>query len=90
MKTSSVIASAWVAAVALGLASGAAVAADKPEKCYGIAKAGKNDCGTAKHACAAVAKADNEPDEWLFMPKGLCEKITGGSTKPLVAAKADK
>jgi uncharacterized membrane protein len=90
MKMSKVLASAMAAAVGLGLASGSAIAADKPEKCYGVVKAGKNDCGTAKHACAGVAKGDNTADEWLFMPKGLCDKIVGASTKAPAAAKEDK
>jgi len=69
--------------VALGLS--AAVMAgpvEQPkdtEKCFGIAKAGQNDCGTAKHACAASAKADNDPAEWKYVPKGTCEKA-GGKT----------
>ncbi len=51
------------------------------EKCYGIAKKGQNDCGTARHTCAGKAKKDNEPDEWKYVPKGTCEKM-GGSLKP--------
>jgi uncharacterized membrane protein len=91
MTISKVLTSALVAAVGLSVASGAvAAAAEKPEKCYGIVKAGKNDCGTSKHGCAGVAKADNAADEWLFMPKGLCDKIVGASTTPADAAKTDK
>lgn len=48
------------------------------ERCYGIARAGQNDCATAQHACAAKATADNDPKEWIMVPKGLCQKITGG------------
>jgi uncharacterized membrane protein len=51
------------------------------EKCYGIAKKGQNDCGTARHTCAGKAKKDNEPDEWKYVPKGTCEKM-GGSLTP--------
>jgi uncharacterized membrane protein len=52
------------------------------EKCYGIAAAGKNDCGTAKHACAGQgAKVDKDPNEWKYVPKGTCEKV-GGMTAP--------
>jgi len=46
-------------------------------KCYGIAKAGKNDCATASHGCAGAAKADNDPAEWKFAPKAECEKQGG-------------
>jgi len=68
--------------VALGLAQGAAAqdAKDK-EKCYGIAKAGQNDCGTATHTCAGKAKKDNAPDEWKMVAKGTCEKL-GGKKQP--------
>jgi len=51
------------------------------EKCYGIAKAGQNDCGTALHGCGGLAKTDNAADEWKYVPKGTCEKA-GGSTQP--------
>ena len=47
------------------------------EACYGVAKAGQNDCGTATHGCAAAAKVDNDPNEWKFVAKGTCTKIGG-------------
>ena len=69
----------------IALSHGDAVLAQdkKPprEKCYGIAKKGQNDCGTARHTCAGKAKKDNEPDEWKYVPQGTCEKM-GGSLKP--------
>jgi uncharacterized membrane protein len=76
------IASAVAGLVALGLAP-ATQAQDKggaKEKCYGIAKAGQNDCGTAAHTCAGKATKDNAPEEWKYVPKGTCEKA-GGKTK---------
>lgn len=68
--------------VSLGLST-AAFAGDKPDKdkCYGVAKAGKNDCASASHSCAGHAKADNDPAEWKYVPKGECEKM-GGKTAP--------
>lgn len=51
------------------------------EKCYGIAKMGMNDCATATASCASSATKDKQKDAFLFMPKGLCEKIVGGSLK---------
>ena len=48
------------------------------ERCYGVARAGHNDCGTAHHACAQQSTADAAPDEWLMVPAGLCERIRGG------------
>ena len=47
------------------------------EICYGVAKAGQNDCGTATHGCAAMGKVDNDPAEWKFVAKGTCTKIGG-------------
>ena len=49
------------------------------EKCYGVAKAGQNDCGTARHSCAGKATQDKSPDEWKYVPKGTCEQM-GGKT----------
>lgn len=51
------------------------------EKCYGIVKIGLNDCATATASCAGSSTKDNQKDAFLFMPKGLCEKIVGGSLK---------
>ena len=49
------------------------------EKCYGVVSAGKNDCGSADgaHSCAGMAKIDNDPNEWIYVPKGLCDRIGG-------------
>lgn len=47
------------------------------EKCAGIAKAGKNDCGTSLHSCAGMAKKDSDKEEWVFVPSGTCSKIAG-------------
>jgi uncharacterized membrane protein len=49
------------------------------EKCYGIAKAGKNDCQTANSSCAGTSRRNNQGDAWVYMPKGACDKIVGGS-----------
>jgi len=51
------------------------------EKCYGIAKAKMNDCGTNQHACAGQAKKDSDPHEWIYVLKGNCKRIVGGSMK---------
>jgi uncharacterized membrane protein len=59
------------------------VAADDPntERCYGVAKAGKNDCAGPGHVCAGLAKTDGNPDEYVDLPKGTCERIVGGILK---------
>jgi uncharacterized membrane protein len=65
-------------AVGSALVSSPAMAASK-EKCYGIAAAGQNDCATKTSSCAGTSKVDNQGDAFLAVPKGLCEKIAGGS-----------
>jgi uncharacterized membrane protein len=59
------------------------------EKCYGVAKAGQNDCGTATHGCAGQAAVDNDPAEWRSVPKGSCEK-GGGKLSPPQQGKPGK
>jgi uncharacterized membrane protein len=85
MKDSKAITCAAVAGLfamtTLG-AAGTAFAEDKPEKCYGVVKAGKNDCQTSSGACAGTVKNDAQADAWLYLPKGTCEKVVGGSLKP--------
>lgn len=65
------------------LGSLGATAAEKTpvEKCYGVVKAGKNDCQTAVSACAGTATKDSQKDAWIYLPKGSCEKIVGASLK---------
>jgi uncharacterized membrane protein len=79
MKINTLAASAVSALVAFGLSAAPALAEDKPEKCYGIVKAAKNDCQTANNACSGHSSADNQADAWIYLPKGTCEKIVGGS-----------
>jgi uncharacterized membrane protein len=69
------IAAALAAALVL---PAAAQAQGNMEKCYGVAKAGKNDCQTAKSSCAGTSKTDAQADAWVSLPKGACEKIVGG------------
>ena len=56
----------------------AAESADK-DKCFGIAKAGQNDCATANgsHSCAGQAKKDMDSNEWKYVAKGSCQKLGG-------------
>ena len=49
------------------------------EKCYGVAKAGKNDCAGAAHSCSGQGKKDAAATEWVKVPKGTCERLVGGS-----------
>ena len=54
----------------------------KFEKCYGVVKAGKNDCQTATSSCAGTSKRDMQADAWVYLPAGTCAKVAGGSTEP--------
>ncbi|MFP5393858.1 MAG: DUF2282 domain-containing protein [Gammaproteobacteria bacterium] len=87
---------ALIAAALAGLcatsATSAAYADEMPakgdrEKCYGVAKAGQNDCGTSAHGCAGQATVDNDPEEWKYVAKGTCEQVGGKLTKPAKPAK---
>jgi uncharacterized membrane protein len=72
--------------LALGAAAFAAptYAADKPdqEKCYGVAKAGKNDCAGPAHACQGQSKETASKKDFIAVPKGTCERLVGGSLQP--------
>ena len=74
--------SALASVLALGLLSGAQAADEKAkEKCYGIAKAGQNDCAnlSGTHSCAGQSKTDNAVEEWKYVDKGTCAKLGGKS-----------
>lgn len=82
LKTKSVLAaSAMIAALTLTAVSAAQAKdkADAKEKCFGIAKAGHNDCATANSSCSGTSTEDGQKDAWMLTPKGTCEKIVGGS-----------
>jgi uncharacterized membrane protein len=86
------VSSALAAALSLGLVAHAQ-AQDKAakEKCYGIAKAGQNDCAnlSGSHSCAGQSKTDNGADEWKYVAKGSC-KSAGGMTADEAKAKQKK
>lgn len=81
-KRQILLAAAIATVCAAGVGNVSAAAADK-EKCYGIAKAGQNDCASAdgSHSCAGQAKADKGVNDWKYVAKGTCEKV-GGHNKP--------
>ena len=88
MNTQNLLKNALFSAIAvgaLGLASTTpAHAADKMavEKCYGINAAHKNDCKAIGHSCAGQDKMARDPNAFIAVPKGLCEKIDGGKLAP--------
>ena len=73
------VTAAWTAA-AFAQSGPAPVPTFQHEKCYGVVKAGKNDCQTANSSCAGTSKRDSQPDAWAYVPVGTCAKIVGGST----------
>ena len=85
MKHRILIASAVAAALSVPMVA-LAGPAEQPkfqaEKCYGVVKAGKNDCQTAMSSCAGTSKRDNQGDAWIYVPAGTCERIVGASLKP--------
>jgi len=86
MNRDLIVGSALAGLVALGTASG--VLAQEKERCFGIAKAGQNDCASSKgtHDCAGRAKVDNDPNDWKSVAKGTCEKM-GGKLQPAAMKK---
>lgn len=81
--TIAVTLAAAVAAPGISAAGPAPEPRFKAEKCYGLAKAGKNDCAsTGNNICAGTSKVDADPKAWIYVPEGYCERIVGGSKTP--------
>lgn len=86
----SAIASAIALTTMTAIVTPSAALAQETEKCYGIVKAGMNDCQTASQSCAGSSTKDNQPDAFLIIPKGMCEKIVGGMLNPGHVSKETK
>ena len=86
LDTKTIIGTAFAAAATLSATAALAGPAEQPsfkfEKCYGVVKAGQNDCQTATHSCAGTSTADDQVDAWIYLPAGTCGKLTGGSNQP--------
>jgi uncharacterized membrane protein len=88
MKSRYAIATALAAAIVAPIAISAqkpvsAPSGFKTEKCYGIAKAGKNDCAsTGNNSCGGTSKINGDPKAWIYVPAGYCERIVGASLTP--------
>lgn len=78
------LATVCVASAGVAAAADAATATAGKEKCFGIAKAGQNDCAAANgaHSCAGQSKVDNGAAEWKYVAKGTCEKAGGKTAAP--------
>ena len=87
INTKTLIGSALAAATSLAATAAYSGPAAKPgfafEKCYGVVKAGQNDCQTATHSCAGTSTKDMDHASWIYVPAGTCQKIAGGSTMPM-------
>ena len=83
MTQRAMIAATAAAVMSLSLVAMPAAAQEK-EKCYGIAKAGQNDCANASgtHSCAGQSKVDMDKGEWKYVAKGTCEKMKGSLMAP--------
>lgn len=88
MHTNRTIISAAIGSLlTLGVAGSTVAAEMSMEKCFGVAKAGKNDCSTKQstHSCAGQASKDGDGNDFVSVPKGTCEKLAGGSVKPMMS-----
>ena len=86
MNKKAVVNSAIAGLFVMGLATAQQALAQQEgmEKCYGVAKAGQNDCAAANgsHSCAGQSTADADGGSWIYVPTGTCDKIVGASTQP--------
>jgi uncharacterized membrane protein len=82
MNQRALIAAAAASLLSTVLLSTPAVAQEK-EKCYGIAKAGQNDCANlaGTHSCAGQSKLSDDKGEWKYVAKGTCESMKGMSAE---------
>jgi uncharacterized membrane protein len=78
MNQRALFAAAAASVLAMSFASVPAAAQEK-EKCYGIAKAGQNDCANlaGTHSCAGQSKVDMDKGEWKYVAKGTCKSMKG-------------
>ena len=78
------IGSAMATALTMAATTSPVFAGDKKmERCYGVAKAGKNDCAAGPGtSCAGTSTEDGQGNAWMYVPKGTCEKLVGGSLEP--------
>jgi len=82
-KRQVLLAAAFATVCVAGVGSAQAADNTAKEKCFGIAKAGQNDCASVNgvHSCAGQGKTDSDKNEWKYVAKGTCQKV-GGSMTP--------
>jgi uncharacterized membrane protein len=66
-----------IAAGSLGAGHVALAAEPGMEQCAGIIKAGKNDCATRSNACHSHVQTDADPEAWIYVPAGTCDRLVG-------------
>ncbi|CAM3355492.1 DUF2282 domain-containing protein [Polaromonas hydrogenivorans] len=90
MNKRTLISAAATSLMSLAMFSSPVMAQDNmaKEKCFGIAKAGQNDCAsiTGVHSCAGQSKVDSDKGEWKYVAKGSCEKVGGLNLDQVKAA----
>ncbi len=90
MNQRKVVSAALASVLALGVVNVSVAHAQSSkgkEKCYGIAKAGQNDCSNLSetHSCAGQAKVDMDVGEWRYVPAGTCKDLKGMSAEEAAA-----
>jgi uncharacterized membrane protein len=83
---SALAASTVLGALALAAAHAYADPVAQPpgsEKCYGVAKAAKNDCAAGVHSCAGQSTRNFDKSSYVYLPKGACAKLAGGVLNPV-------
>jgi uncharacterized membrane protein len=78
-----ILSSALASVLAMGVLTTAQAQDKAKEKCYGVAKAGANDCAnlSGSHSCAGQSKNAMAVDEWNYVAKGTCAKMGGKSAE---------
>ena len=75
-KTTSAIAAIAIAAIASAATAANTPSAKPMEKCFGVAKAGKNDCKAgAGTSCAGTSTRDYQGNAWKLVRAGTCLSI---------------
>ncbi len=98
MKKKNLALSMTISTAILSLSAAGALAHLEPQdgedmqKCYGVVKAGENDCASEanQHGCAGMAETDSDVNEWIKIPNGLCDKLVGGALAEGKTAQLDK
>ena len=76
LLTSAAVATVLASLAATAAHAGPVKAQPTMDKCYGISKAGHNDCAAgAGTSCAGSAKRDYAGNAWKYVAKGTCAQI---------------